>query len=57
MSSTGVSNGELMTSLTSAGGPQRKRHYWRLDSKSLSLFQNDTGAKFYKVRRTFHHPV
>ncbi|XP_028251026.1 serine/threonine-protein kinase D3 isoform X1 [Parambassis ranga] len=26
----------------------RKRHYWRLDSKSLSLFQNDTGAKFYK---------
>uniref|UniRef100_A0A3Q3FBL6 protein kinase C n=1 Tax=Labrus bergylta TaxID=56723 RepID=A0A3Q3FBL6_9LABR len=28
----------------------RKRHYWRLDSKSLSLFQNDTGAKFYKVR-------
>ncbi|CAB1330764.1 unnamed protein product, partial [Coregonus sp. 'balchen'] len=26
----------------------RKRHYWRLDTKSLSLFQNDTGAKFYK---------
>ncbi|XP_047013616.1 serine/threonine-protein kinase D3 isoform X2 [Ictalurus punctatus] len=26
----------------------RKRHYWRLDSKSLTLFQNDTGAKFYK---------
>uniref|UniRef100_A0A8C9TD67 Serine/threonine-protein kinase n=1 Tax=Scleropages formosus TaxID=113540 RepID=A0A8C9TD67_SCLFO len=26
----------------------RKRHYWRLDSKSLTLFQNDTGAKYYK---------
>ncbi|MGH0165917.1 UNVERIFIED_CONTAM: hypothetical protein FKN15_010908 [Acipenser sinensis] len=27
----------------------RKRHYWRLDSKCLTLFQNDTGAKYYKV--------
>ncbi|KAL4624059.1 serine/threonine-protein kinase D3 isoform X1 [Arapaima gigas] len=26
----------------------RKRHYWRLDSKSLTLFQNDTAAKYYK---------
>ncbi|XP_051578378.1 serine/threonine-protein kinase D3-like isoform X2 [Myxocyprinus asiaticus] len=26
----------------------RKRHYWRLDSKSLTLFQNDLGAKYYK---------
>nr|XP_015209810.1 PREDICTED: serine/threonine-protein kinase D3 isoform X2 [Lepisosteus oculatus] len=26
----------------------RKRHYWRLDSKYLTLFQNDTGAKYYK---------
>uniref|UniRef100_A0A9J7ZKF2 Serine/threonine-protein kinase n=2 Tax=Cyprinus carpio TaxID=7962 RepID=A0A9J7ZKF2_CYPCA len=26
----------------------RKRHYWRLDSKSLTLFQNDSGAKYYK---------
>ncbi|KAL4649003.1 serine/threonine-protein kinase D3 isoform X1 [Arapaima gigas] len=26
----------------------RKRHYWRLDSKCLTLFQNDTGSKFYK---------
>uniref|UniRef100_A0AAY4CNY3 Serine/threonine-protein kinase n=1 Tax=Denticeps clupeoides TaxID=299321 RepID=A0AAY4CNY3_9TELE len=26
----------------------RKRHYWRLDSKSLALFQNESGAKFYK---------
>ncbi|KTG32307.1 hypothetical protein cypCar_00029537 [Cyprinus carpio] len=27
---------------------ERKRHYWRLDSKSLTLFQNDSGAKYYK---------
>ncbi|XP_024146369.1 serine/threonine-protein kinase D3 isoform X2 [Oryzias melastigma] len=26
----------------------RKRHYWRLDSKTLTLFQNEIGAKFYK---------
>lgn len=26
----------------------RKRHYWRLDSKSLTLFQNDSAAKYYK---------
>ncbi|XP_062911640.1 serine/threonine-protein kinase D3 isoform X2 [Mobula hypostoma] len=26
----------------------RKRHYWRLDSKCLTLFQNDTGSKYYK---------
>uniref|UniRef100_A0A3P9HSH3 Serine/threonine-protein kinase n=1 Tax=Oryzias latipes TaxID=8090 RepID=A0A3P9HSH3_ORYLA len=26
----------------------RKRHYWRLDSKTLTLFQNESGAKFYK---------
>uniref|UniRef100_A0AAQ5XP56 Serine/threonine-protein kinase n=1 Tax=Amphiprion ocellaris TaxID=80972 RepID=A0AAQ5XP56_AMPOC len=26
----------------------RKRHYWRLDSKSLTLFQNESGAKYYK---------
>jgi len=27
---------------------QRKRHYWRLDTKSVTLFQNDTGSKYYK---------
>ncbi|XP_024912515.1 serine/threonine-protein kinase D3 isoform X3 [Cynoglossus semilaevis] len=27
----------------------RKRHYWRLDTKTLTLFQNEGGAKFYKV--------
>uniref|UniRef100_H2USQ1 Serine/threonine-protein kinase n=1 Tax=Takifugu rubripes TaxID=31033 RepID=H2USQ1_TAKRU len=26
----------------------RKRHFWRLDTKSLTLFQNESGAKFYK---------
>ncbi|XP_006882453.1 PREDICTED: serine/threonine-protein kinase D3 [Elephantulus edwardii] len=26
----------------------RKRHYWRLDSKCLTLFQNDSGSKYYK---------
>ncbi|XP_051901273.1 serine/threonine-protein kinase D3-like isoform X6 [Pristis pectinata] len=28
--------------------PLRKRHYWRLDSKYITLFQNDTDTKFYK---------
>ncbi|XP_065211557.1 serine/threonine-protein kinase D1 isoform X2 [Planococcus citri] len=27
---------------------QRKRHYWRLDSKSITLFQSDTGTKYYR---------
>jgi protein kinase D len=27
---------------------QRKRHYWRLDTKSVTLFQSDTGSKYYK---------
>uniref|UniRef100_A0A8C5A4J5 Serine/threonine-protein kinase n=1 Tax=Gadus morhua TaxID=8049 RepID=A0A8C5A4J5_GADMO len=26
----------------------RKRHYWRLDTKCITLFQNDTGSKYYK---------
>ncbi|KAL0269904.1 UNVERIFIED_CONTAM: hypothetical protein PYX00_007486 [Menopon gallinae] len=25
-----------------------KRHFWRLDTKSITLFQNDTGSKYYK---------
>ncbi|CAL8312390.1 unnamed protein product [Lota lota] len=28
--------------------PLRKRHYWRLDSKCLTLFQNENAAKYYK---------
>uniref|UniRef100_A0A8C4W937 protein kinase C n=1 Tax=Gopherus evgoodei TaxID=1825980 RepID=A0A8C4W937_9SAUR len=30
--------------------PMRKRHYWVLDSKSLSFFHCESGGKFYKVR-------
>uniref|UniRef100_A0A7N8Y964 Serine/threonine-protein kinase n=1 Tax=Mastacembelus armatus TaxID=205130 RepID=A0A7N8Y964_9TELE len=45
-SSTVVKEG-LMVHYTSRDN-LRKRHYWRLDSKSLSMFQNDTGSKFYK---------
>ncbi|XP_078064143.1 serine/threonine-protein kinase D3-like, partial [Mustelus asterias] len=26
----------------------RKKHYWRLDSKCITLYQNETGTKFYK---------
>ncbi|XP_011500982.1 PREDICTED: serine/threonine-protein kinase D1 [Ceratosolen solmsi marchali] len=25
-----------------------KRHYWRLDTKAITLFQNDIGSKYYK---------
>ncbi|XP_056283469.1 serine/threonine-protein kinase D3-like isoform X2 [Pseudoliparis swirei] len=32
----------------SSSDNMRKRHYWRLDSKTLTLFQNESGAKFYK---------
>ncbi|GIY24288.1 hypothetical protein CDAR_64281 [Caerostris darwini] len=26
----------------------RKRHFWRLDTKNMTLFQNDTTSKYYK---------
>jgi len=26
----------------------RKRHYWRLDTKTITLYQNETGTKYYK---------
>lgn len=26
----------------------RKRHYWRLDTKSITLYQNETSTKYYK---------
>ncbi|XP_039249446.1 serine/threonine-protein kinase D1-like [Styela clava] len=26
----------------------RKRHYWRVDTKSIMLYQEETGSKFYK---------
>ncbi|XP_046421888.1 serine/threonine-protein kinase D3 isoform X1 [Neodiprion virginianus] len=28
--------------------PTRKRHYWRLDTKAITLFQSDSGHKYYK---------
>ncbi|XP_024947864.1 serine/threonine-protein kinase D3 isoform X2 [Cephus cinctus] len=28
--------------------PVRKRHYWRLDTKAITLFQSDSGSKYYK---------
>lgn len=28
--------------------PTIKRHYWRLDSKCITLFTSDTGSKYYK---------
>ncbi|CAL1675744.1 unnamed protein product [Lasius platythorax] len=28
--------------------PVRKKHYWRLDTKSITLFQNENGSKYYK---------
>uniref|UniRef100_A0A8C0JAI6 protein kinase C n=1 Tax=Chelonoidis abingdonii TaxID=106734 RepID=A0A8C0JAI6_CHEAB len=30
--------------------PMRKRHYWVLDSKSLSFFHCESRGKFYKIR-------
>jgi len=29
-------------------GSMTRRHYWRLDTKSITLFQNDTGTNYYK---------
>ncbi|EFX86325.1 hypothetical protein DAPPUDRAFT_308512 [Daphnia pulex] len=28
--------------------PSRRRHFWRLDTKSITLYQNETGKHFYK---------
>ncbi|KAJ8672906.1 hypothetical protein QAD02_004167 [Eretmocerus hayati] len=28
--------------------PAVKRHYWRLDTKAITLFQSDTGSKYFK---------
>lgn len=33
----------------SASFCQRKRHYWRLDCKCITLFQNNTTNRYYKV--------
>eukprot|EP00095_Tigriopus_kingsejongensis_P005671 maker-scaffold377_size191454-snap-gene-0.32 protein:Tk05671 transcript:maker-scaffold377_size191454-snap-gene-0.32-mRNA-1 annotation:"serine threonine-protein kinase d1" len=29
-------------------GSMKKKHYWRLDTKSITLFQSDTGTNYYK---------
>lgn len=29
---------------------QRKRHYWILDWKSITLYQNESSTKYYKVQ-------
>ena len=28
--------------------PQSKRHFWRLDTKSITLYKNETGKHFFK---------
>ena len=30
---------------------QRKCHFWRLDSKSITMYQRETGVNYYKVTR------
>lgn len=40
----------ILLNLTVLCSLQRKRHYWRLDSKCLTLFQNESGSKYYKVK-------
>ncbi|XP_019509819.1 PREDICTED: serine/threonine-protein kinase D1 [Hipposideros armiger] len=44
--STSVPDEPLLSPLSP--GFERKRHYWRLDSKCITLFQNDTGSRYYK---------
>lgn len=29
---------------------QRKRHYWIVDRKSITLYQNESSTKYYKVK-------
>ncbi|XP_014247256.1 serine/threonine-protein kinase D1 [Cimex lectularius] len=41
-----IKEGWLVHSTNKDSG--KKRHYWRLDSKSITLFQSDTGSKYYK---------
>lgn len=50
-SERGGEMGSLRVNQTPLCAPhlQRKRHYWRLDCKCLTLFQNESGSKYYKV--------
>ena len=29
--------------------PQRKRHYWKLDTKSLTMYQRENDSRYFKV--------
>lgn len=50
MESSDTLEESLLLNLTVLCSLQRKRHYWRLDSKCLTLFQNESGSKYYKVK-------
>lgn len=39
-----------MTHLTERDAT-RRRHFWRLDTKTLTMFENETSHKYYKVCR------
>ena len=28
---------------------QRKRHYWKLDTRSVVMYQNENSTRYYKV--------
>ena len=38
-----------MVHFTDQPNSMRKRHYWRLDTKCLTLYQSDNTNKYYKV--------
>ncbi len=38
-----------MLHFTDQPNSMRKRHYWRLDTKCLTLYQSDNTNKYYKV--------
>lgn len=46
-SSTVLKEGWLVH-FTNKDPMQRKRHFWRVDTKSIMLYQEDTGSKYYK---------
>lgn len=53
MESSDTLEESLLLNLTVLCSLQRKRHYWRLDSKCLTLFQNESGSKYYKVKISY----
>lgn len=46
---TGTGPESLAVHVTLQTSLQRKRHYWRLDCKCITLFQNNTTNRYYKV--------